>query len=349
MGSATKFAALNTKIQALSGRLLTDKDYNSLLDALTVNELLGYLKEHSQYKGLFTDIGVGELSIEKLEVRLKKYLIEVHEKLIYYTKGVYKDIFKLFFVRSEIEDLKIYLRYFVRGQDLSKLESLVVTKGKRSNLDYESLNQATSIEDFVEKLKGTRYYRILKLYVKEEPKKILFYMEMNLDRIYFKSLMELVLTLPDEEKKPVMKSLGHNIDFLNFQWIYRGLKFYKVSPEELLNYTLGQGFYLKYELLKDYCYTEDAEELLDKMRQSKYGLLLENTVGIERFLEIEMERYVFRDVKEGDKNSKFNILKAIYFIHRVEYEMRDIFTIIEAKRYHLEREEIKKYLIKEIL
>lgn len=349
MGSATKFAALNTKIQGMSGKLLKNDDYISLLEAISVREAMSYLKDNTYYGDFFSEVGEGRDEIEKFEVLSRKHLIDIHEKLICYTHGVYKDIFKLFFIRGEIEDLKIYLRHFVRQYDRSNISNIVVAKGKRSTLDYDYLNESSSLEDFIERLKGTRYYKILKLYVGEEQKKILFYMEMNLDRIYFKALTEIFMSLSGFEKDSLMMTLGQNIDFLNFQWIYRGLKYYDLSPEELLNYSLGHGYYLKYNQLKTFCYSDDADEVLMEIKKTKYGELLSYEDDLERFLEIQMERIVYKSIRDNEKKNTMNILKSMTFIHQVEYEMRDIFTIIEAKRYHLTGDEIKKYLIREIV
>lgn len=348
MGSATKFAALNTKIQGMSGKLLRNQDYEIMLNLTTVKEVMQYLKDNTHYGEFFSEIGDNRDHIEKFEVLSRIHLMAINEKLICYTQGVYKEIFKLSFMRGEIEDLKIYLRHFIRSADRSNIASVVVAKGKRSTLDYDLLNESTSLEDFVEKLKGSRYYKILKLYIGEEPKKILFYMEMNLDRIYFRAWTDTMLKLKGVEKKSIMLTIGKNIDFLNIQWIYRGLKYYDLSPEELLNYTLEHGYYLKYNYLKDLCYSETSAEVLEKVKKSKYGEMFNHTNGLERFLEIEMERLMYKTTKDMDKKSSLNILKSVSFIHEVEYEMRDIFTIVEAKRYALTKEEIKKYLIREV-
>jgi len=348
MGSATKFAALNTKIQGMSGKLLKNRDYEQMINLNTVKEVLQYLKESTYYGEFIFETGGDRGTIEQFEIESRKHLMALNEKLICYTQGVYKEIIMLSFMRSEVEDLKVYLRHFVRGANRANISNIFVAKGKRSSLDYELLNESVSLEDFIDKLKGTRYHKILKLYINEEPKKILFYMEMNLDRIYFKAWSDSMMKLKGDEKEYLMLTIGRNIDFLNIQWIYRGLKYYDLSPEELLNYTLEHGYYFKYKSLKDLCYSESSEEVIRKIGKSKYGEMFDYEKGLERFLEIEMERLVYNTTKAMDKKSNLNILKAVGFIHEVEFEMRDIFTIVEAKRYQLTKEEIKKYLVREI-
>eukprot|EP00831_Metopus_contortus_P083181 TRINITY_DN9157_c0_g1_i1.p1 TRINITY_DN9157_c0_g1~~TRINITY_DN9157_c0_g1_i1.p1 ORF type:complete len:289 (+),score=30.78 TRINITY_DN9157_c0_g1_i1:423-1289(+) len=271
-----------------------------------------------------------------------------YEKLIYFFNDEYKKFLKTYFMRFEIEDLKLYLRTFISRDDISKIKKFMVVSGVYGVLDYDKLSKSTSLEDFIDNLNGTEYHRILKYYLNENPLKMMFYMEMGLDQYYFKKMYKSSLTLYKEDREILIESLGKNSDIQNLQWIYRGLKYYKLSPEELLNYTFSTGYYIKYKQLKELCYTLDTDELLAKIQKTKYGDLFKENNNSEVFFELEMEKYLFRLMISIQRNHPMSIIDSIVYMHKKEFEMRDLFTLLEAKRYGISTDEISKFLIHNI-
>jgi V/A-type H+-transporting ATPase subunit C len=172
-------------------------------------------------------------------------------------------------------------------------------------------------------------------------------MEMNIDRVYFSKLSNEISKFKGDEK-PIFDILQMNIDFLNFQWIYRGRKFYHLSPEEVLNYTLPNGHYLNYDLLKELSYTNDENELFEIMSKTHYKKLFEHEQHTELFLERDMDRYLFKHFLKSERESSLNMITVVTFTHRLEFEMRDLFTMIEAKHYGVSSQELKEYLIRVI-
>ncbi|MFZ5968605.1 MAG: V-type ATPase subunit [Bacillota bacterium] len=348
MGNIKRFAAINTKIMALEGKLLSNDDFQNLLTKKSVTEVAEYLKENTAYQTMLKDIDLRYIEADELEILFKKYIVGQLEKLIHYFTGEYRRLFRILFLRYEIEDLKVYLRTVMREGDLSKAKEFAIFPDKYASFDRERLMQSKNLEDFIENLKGTEYYQLLKPYLNEKPEKRLFYMEMVLDKQYFKMLSEQTEKLDIEDRKIMKELLGKNIDLLNLQWIYRGLRFYQLSPEELINYTLHNGYVLKYSKIKELCYSKNEEELIDKMIHSKYGFLFDNKDTLEIFMERRIERYLYFLFLEYKRREKMNIIESSVYRHLLEFEMRDIFSIIEAIKYGLGPEESKKFLIRKI-
>lgn len=345
MGSVKRFAGINTKVMAMEGKLLKKKDYYNLLDKTDVKDVIVYLREHTAYKNLMEDIDVYHLDLVLLELKFKRHMVKQYKKLLHYFTGTYKKLFQIWLERYEIEDIKLYLRSIIRNEDMSKIIGLTITKG---GIEHERLSRSKNLEEFIENLRGEKYHKLLKPYLQEEPGKRLFYMEMVLDRLYFKEFIEQAQRLDGEDRDRLMELQGKNIDLLNLQWIYRGLKFYKISPEELINYSLPGGFSLRYEKIKSLTYSKNEEELINKMINSKYGFLFDNKETMEIFMERRIERYIYFQLLEFKKKEKMNIVESFVYIHLLEYEMRDIISIIEAVRYQLEPDEAKKFLIRKL-
>ena len=55
MGNVARFAALSTKLDAISGRFLQEEDYEVLLHKEKVTEVARYLKENTHYANLLAD------------------------------------------------------------------------------------------------------------------------------------------------------------------------------------------------------------------------------------------------------------------------------------------------------
>lgn len=323
MGNERRFAALNTKIRVLKGNFLTNEHFIDLFNKKDVSEVAQYLKENTNYKIVLEDVNVKDIHRRELEKLLKEYILIQHKKLIHYFTDEYKKLFKTIFIRYEIEDLKLNLRNLLREEDTSDLET------------------------FIKSLKDTIYYPILKPYLNEDSRRILFYMEMSLDRLYFSLLKKNSTELDKKDSILFKEFLGKNIDLLNLEWIYRGIKFYNLVPEELINYTIQEGYEFKYNDIKVLCYSNE-KEFEKRVLNSKYSFLFDTEQNIDLYMERRIERYLYFQSLEMLKKGKLDITIFLAYIHLLEYELRDLFSTIEIIKYGISFDEGKNYLIRKI-
>lgn len=346
MGKISKYAAINTKVKAMEKQLLTINDYNRMIELNTIPTVVDYLRSETYYKNMLS--GVDPEDIGALEAVLKKYLFGQYEKIFHYFTDADKKFFKILFMRYEIENLKVFLRIIIRNEPLSRISDHIIIPKAYSTVDYTLLNNAKTLEDFIDGLEGTVYQKIISMFKDEEPDKLMFYMEMNLDRLYFSSLYSQLNQLDDENHKAIEEILGRNVDMLNLQWIYRGRRFYKISQEELINYSLKGGRIFNYAKLKDMCYREKLKDIEDIVRDSPYGDLIEDVPDFEVFLERSMERYIFEFFNKIRIKHPMTIIEPLVYMHRLEYEIRDLTTILEMKRYHLSGDQGRPYLVRSL-
>jgi V/A-type H+/Na+-transporting ATPase subunit C len=345
MGDITKFGALNTKLKVLEGKLLRDEDYNSLLKAETLEEAAEYLLSNTHYSEFLDGFVFNGRNLEDLEVKLKEKYFENLSRFSHYMTDIYKKFFKVVLMRYEVENIKFFLRALVRNESMESVREHMLVHGS-STLEYDLLMQSRSVAEFVEGVKGTVYHRVLSSYLNEPVEKMLFYMEMSLDRLYFDTLKRSSKRLGNGEVQNVGTLVGVNIDLLNIQWIYRGRKFYGLSAEELINYALDGGKSLKFDEIKKLCYTASVDELVELIKESKYGFLLENVDNFEVYMERSMQRYLDEMFKGQRVKNTMNIVELMVYMHQMEYEMRDLFSILETKRYGISGEEGKSFLVR---
>lgn len=344
MGNISKYAAINAKAKAMESQLLTNDDFEKLVELPDFESVADYLKQETAYGDLMGAEAI--LDVEALEGLLKKHLFNQYERLFHYFSGDDKKLFKILFMRSEIENLKVFLRMIIRKEGLARISDHIIIPKAYSSIDYTLLNDARNIDDFINGLEGTDYQKIIQMFKDEEEDKLMFYLEMNLDRLYFKKLYSQVKKLDGENRRAIGEVVGRTIDMLNIQWIYRGRRFYHITQEELINYSLPGGKYFKYEQLKDMCYKEKLSDIEGLIRQSAYGSLFEDVPDFVIFLERSMERYVYRYFRSLRLSYPMTLVEPLVYMHSLEYEIRDLITILETKRYQLKAEECKKYLVR---
>lgn len=345
MSNVRQFAAVSAKIKSMVGKLLTDEDYKIMLEMKNENEIFDYLDLNTYYGVIFKDLDTNDYNIATVERHIQNYILLLYKKIMCFITGYYRKIFKLLLVKFEAEDIKRFLRSIILNENISTFHLENSNYSIYSKLDYKDLSKSTDLADFISKLKGTMYYKVLKQYLDEDNERILFYMEMNIDRLYF-SKLSVEMSKVKGDEKPIFDIFQMNVDFLNFQWIYRGRKFYKLSSEEILNYTLPCGHYLKYETLKELSYAENEEEIFEIMSKTRYKKIFEHESGTEKYLERDMDRYLYRHFIKSERKSSLNMVSVVTFTHRLEFEMRDLFTIIEAKHYGIKSDELRNFLIK---
>lgn len=346
MGDIQKFAALNTKIRVLERELLKDEDYIKLIKLNNISDIMQYFINNTAYNKFFKRVDINDYDLSALEGLFYKNLLRKYDKITNFLHLDYKKLFKKLFVRYEVENLKVYVRRIVSKKSVKDLYKKY-SEMKYANIDYKKLSDSNSFDELIENLKGTNYYEILEYY-KESDNKI-FYIEMSLDIYYFNQLTkEVKKRYSTSKENTILEILEKNIDLLNIQWIYRGLKNYKLSPEELLNYVILSGYYFKYEKLKKLCYSKNINELVQEIKGSKYGFLFDEDEDFELLMERNLERYIYNLFKKIEKVSTMNINKSISYMHKLEYEMRDVFTIMAGVQYKIEEKELKKMLVRKL-
>ena len=141
---------------------------------------------------------------------------------------------------------------------------------------------------------------------------------------------------------------GINIDLLNLQWIYRGLKFYNLPPEILFNYTIANGLEFNRNDIKGFCYSKNLDIFKSKILGTKYSFLFDQENTMDIFMERRILRYQYYPLKKTKIKNALNIMQSVVYGLFLETEIRDIISIIENIRYGMSVEEARKFLIRKL-
>ncbi len=348
MPNIKKYAAVNTKIRYLEGQLLSAEDYEELLNKERVEDILLFLKNKEEYAEVLKDIDEQSGDLAEFELLLLKNIARHYEQLLLYFSGTYKKFIKSFLIRFEISDLKLLIKTAIKGEAFHSVGHSLISFTKHSTVDFNKLLQSKSLEDLIENMENTPYYNLLKPFLEESTDRQLFYMEMSLDQYYFRKITSFIPKLDSEDRKVFKKFFGTYVDLFNLQWIYRAKKLFSISPEEIFNYSLPGGYRFNEDSIKELSYLNTDNEFIDRILKSDYFFMVDNIDTREIYMERRTKRFLYFLLLDYKKKEQFNIMEFVIYLHLLEFEMRDIISIIEAHKYGYTVEHSKQFLIRKV-
>lgn len=332
----TDFNAVSAKMSKITSLFLSDVDYLNLAKMDKVSEIVTYLKENTSLKEYFDGYEDSYEAERKLEI----YKLNLLTKLKHYYKGVYLKFVNAIISEFEIDDIKRVLRVLkTKDGNKSLKDRLVILKA--NNL----ISENTTIKSFVQSLINTKYYKVLRQYVDDADDVVLFYMEMNLDKLYYQELVEITHEFPKDEKEKIDEILGVKIDLLNVAWIYRGIKYYGLLPEELLNFAIIGGKRFNFDKLKSMVYMDMQREFIPYIKNTDYAFLFEGDM-LDTYMDRRSSRYLFYKSREVFKRDFFYFSKFLAFASLLDFEVKDIRGIMEATRFNLSVSETLNYVVR---
>jgi V/A-type H+-transporting ATPase subunit C len=348
MDSNTRYLAINTKISTMYGKLLKEEDYKKIISFKNPTEIAVYLKNSTAYGEFFKDMDPTQMHRTEIEQILKQGLINYMDKVIHYFSGEYRNFIKSFYTKYEITDIKRVARLIYIDKDFGDLKGNLIFAGKYKYIDMDRVIMSKSISEIVSALKNTIYYPFLKNLIDGNSEESLYRFEMSIDKAYFYILEDSVKHLLKEDRTVFYSLVGSSIDMLNLRWIYRGKKYYKVTPEELFNYTVNKGCRYNYRKIKEFCYCKSISEFLNMVKDTPYAFMFKGCPEDDTFVERRMNRYLYFKMKSAKRRSNLDLSMLLAYLDLIEFEIRDIISMIENVRYGMDYEETRKYLIKAI-
>ncbi|MDA3733904.1 V-type ATPase subunit [Niameybacter massiliensis] len=340
MNAYASYNAINSKLHTRKKNLLTREDWNKVLDYTSVAQFTEFLKKRYGYSVHLDNNKPEDIHRGELEMILERYVVDEIEKMLHYFSGPYKDFVKALLLQYDISDLQLILRAIARNESINDFQRHFVHSEAHTKLSYDKLIACQSVAGFVEALKGTVFYEDLKTMTQEDVVTREFHMEMKLYLLYYRLLMKKAEKLSPNDYKVVKQIIGLKIDCLNIQWIYRGMKYYDISREEIMVYSLPGGN-ISYNGLKKLVYAKSLSEFESLAEKHLKADVFSRRGDI--LLERNMDNVIYETIhKINDEDS---IALALRYIFVLEIETQDLIAVTEGIRYGLDKEEIKKYLV----
>ncbi len=335
MSGLISYSGLTTKVRAIRGKMLKQKQFLELAECKNVSEVADYLKNTDAYRDLFASIETATIHRGTIEKLLKRCYYSEFEKLYRFADMEQRKYLELYFKKFELSFLKSCLRNICRTNSEDRSDREITSLFRRySKLDAAALQTETTIEGFIEKLRDTEYYLPLKKVV-EGDRRTLFDYEAALDMYYFTKFWKVKQkSFHGVDAKVLDRAFGYKIDILNMQWIYRSKKFYKLSDADIYALLLP----IRYRLTK-----KDIERMVEAVDAKAFQSAISRTSYQRVYPDISGENledmyiYLLDGIHDSD-GQKYPYSVAILnsYLYRKEYEINKITTIMECIRYQVD-------------
>lgn len=344
MSSAS--TAVLVKSRAKFGKRLTDKDYDDLLSCRSMGDIVTYLKSNTHYNVSLEGIHEAAVHRGNLEALLKRSMYDDFANLCSFERSVGEHYFEYLLLKSEIDQLLLFFRYFTAGTPQSFPFALPDFFKHSSKLNVAELTHAKSFNEIMNILKPTRFYKVLipfKPRSENDPPDFTL-MESALDRYLYDQTKKLCKKyFSGNTQKELMTIFGAQAELDNIRRIYRSKKYYDTTADELKALMNEQRLYLTKRALNDLLEAKDEKDVISLLKKTRYRLSLEKYEYL--YIDDFARRFIFGYCRKKMHFSKEPAVVMASAINLSETEIYNITNIIEGKRYGVERDVIKAMLI----
>ncbi len=342
MNPYVAYDAVSTKVKSKRGRLLDKKDWDNILDCTSVEQVTNLLKDRPELAEIIKEADSDHIHRDDLETILGRFRVSEIEDILHYFSGPYKSFLQTVLFEFEIADLILIIRKVAQNESMGNIKKHFIHSENYSELSYDKLIASSNITDLIENLKDSSYYSKFRSLSNEDIIKREFHIEMKLQIHLYNLLLKKSKKLSTSDMEEVEDILGVKIDFANVQWIYRAMKYFNISPEEILIYCLPGGKRISYPRLKKLCYAKSIEEVKSLSKNYlKYNIF---TSPDDSEIDIKIDSYIYNYLDKKDMNKK-TIGTALAYFYMNSIIVKDLIAVTEGIKYQLPKEKLKKYLV----
>lgn len=340
MRQLSKYAFANAKVRALLSFLLKQDEFSRLLDVKDLHELFEALK-NTPYKDIIGALNIENPDLALLEKELSKNNLNIYRKVYDSLPGrVERSFVELLMQRYELEELKLALRFWHK-KEASGIDGYLLGEKISFDIDFNKIISAHTIEDIISLLGNTPYKKpILKARDKFKNSGSLFFIEISLSLDYYERLLALSRRLSLVDRKVAQKILGIEIDSENINWLLKGIKYYSLDRGQILDWIIPGGERISKKRIESFHTTSDLSKITESLAIGPYTRIRDLAESNIHLIESFLYEILLREVKRALGSFPFTIGTVFSYLILKQREIKNIISLIYAKRYNLKKEEV---------
>ena len=346
MMSNTSYAVL-TKARSKYGRFLSDRDYASLLSCESVPEVMLYLKSHTRFASVLSEINERDVHRGLLEILLRQYQFSEFVSLCRYDSGMGTG-FSLFIIEKyEVEQIIRYLILLNSHSTETFIFQYPAFLSKHTELDFNRIANARDYGEFLSALERTDYYDVLKVFRPDDKGRLpVSEIENKLYTRLFLHMLEFInKKTKGDERRELTEILRKMNDYRMVSRIIRMKQYYDLPPEVLKASTNPEYSALSEKVISRMCEAESAEEIYQILHTTRYGRMMEK-VGADKQIDNVGPVIEYRLAKRYLHFSSNPSVVLVSFIYLSETELMNVICLIEGVRYRVDPKIIQSLLIR---
>lgn len=345
----TGYALVNAIVRALYSRMLSSETKRALIRTKEFDQIITLLLK--TVYGQHLSINNQTLTARRAIYQIRWHLAEVYEKLIRTTPEPGRQLIIQFWHLFEVDNLKATLRGIQNHASWDQVRHLLSPMAKNITLrpeDMERMLQTGDIRRAIERIHHTHYYNTLLHAVERyEREKSVFALEVALDLDYRRQMWQIIHKLKGLDHTHALNLVGTILDIDNLLWAIRYRVYHHLSEQEIINYTLPQGYRIHDDDIRAIAAGADIAavvksiypnltDLNSLITQSRGTTIPPNTWLPQ--LEHTLNQHVVHLCRKALSGNPFHIGVPIAYLLLNEYEIEDLTAIIEAKVSNLSNE-----------
>jgi V/A-type H+-transporting ATPase subunit C len=343
MDSTLSYSGINTKVKAMSPKLISRDDFQKISNIETVADFISYLKKHPGYGELFQKYDEREIHRGEAERVFINGLYLDYTKIYRFANDVQRQDLELVFFRYEINVLKACIRLIHNNENAYDLSVFHPFFSKHSQINVTSLSSSRTMEEYIQNLKGTEYYSMLTK-LNNKPGLSSFDFEMSLDVYYFTKswrLKDKILT--GKNCKAFTMRMGTEIDLLNIMWIYRSKKMYDMGAAEIFTYLIPVNYKLTISQLTKLVGAVTIDEFLTLLSTTRYKSFISHLKN--GTMEYEYARIMNKVYLVNMTRYPASMTVVTYYLFRKDMEIGRLTSALECIRYGLEQKKRQEFIL----
>lgn len=344
-----RYAAAHARVRGGIARLVPTAVWTELLNTSTLSALVQQLAG-TAYRGVLAPHTGQEREPGRVESALWQYLVQAYRAPLPFLRGGPRALVDGLWRRFEVDNLKTVLRTVGRDAAPARIRASLIPLGPASTLPWEDLTDANSIVAAIDRLGSTRYGRVLgqalERYRREER---LFVLEVALDLFYYRYLVQLLNGLSGRDRSEAERFVGTRVSSQNLLWAYRYRVHFGLSPEEILNYTLGGGLRVDAAVVRDIATGAPVYEVVTAIWDRRLPDLdrLAGRPDAEALSELELIfwRYLYAEAAKTLRRYPLHLGVVLAYEVLLESEVRDLVVLVEGTAAGWPPDRLKPYFI----
>lgn len=344
MSSTFAYSGLTTKIRAMHGKLITDKEYSLLSGLTSVTEVIQFLQKHPAYcDTLPANTDEDFYHRGRLERQLTISLYNDFAKIYNFASLSQRKYMQLYFLTYETRFLKQLFRELTNdGEIVSDFSALAPFYEQFSSIDFEKVIHSSSTDDLIDNLRNTKYHEPLSR-ISDIQNPTLFDYELCLDlyryTVFWKKKGKY---LSGTDLKVTTEAYGFMIDLLNIQWILRCHKYYNMTASQIYAMVIPIKHHLKFADLKALIEADSISDFFEILKSTRYGSYISE--DSDNMIERYFEALMLKQNKKLFRNSPYSVACVNTYLYLREIEIEKIIKITECIRYSYSSDVILKII-----
>jgi len=340
------YSAPYARMRALKGKFLGQAQIESLLQSPDVQSVMSLLSQTDYWEQ------VQNLSTSReIEHGLKQNLILNYIKILTFLRGRPARFVTTLLEKFDLLNLKAIIRSLInQNSSTEKSAPFIFSLGKYHKIPIEKALEARNMGELLRVMENTPYFRPLEIgYQQYEAEKSSLPLEIALDLDYYSRLQSDFNSLGIVDKIIAGKLLGIDYDIINLTWMVRFKEYHKLSPEQIYQYILPNGWKIQRQVFWRIIASGDILDSIKDHHIRPYDRVLDLSEPIndnaDLGAEITLLRFLYNQSSKALQGFPLHIASFLGFFIMKEMEIRDIMAIFNGKSLGLPQDQIRKYLI----